>query len=110
MRVLILRVGSSFSLCETVVPLEDPIITETTSTLQEWGVLWKQLYVVSSSSTPAVGTKARKTTCILCGFCLYSPRGGWWGGDVKRIFLLPALPTRVANIWRYSLNVPRQLL
>uniref|UniRef100_A0A8C6PSX6 Dedicator of cytokinesis 3 n=1 Tax=Nothobranchius furzeri TaxID=105023 RepID=A0A8C6PSX6_NOTFU len=33
------------SLCETVVPLEDPIITETTSTLQEWGVLWKQLYV-----------------------------------------------------------------
>uniref|UniRef100_A0A8C7S5S2 Dedicator of cytokinesis 3 n=1 Tax=Oncorhynchus mykiss TaxID=8022 RepID=A0A8C7S5S2_ONCMY len=29
----------------TVVPLEDPIITETTSTLQEWGVLWKQLYV-----------------------------------------------------------------
>uniref|UniRef100_A0A8C6WV65 Dedicator of cytokinesis 3 n=1 Tax=Neogobius melanostomus TaxID=47308 RepID=A0A8C6WV65_9GOBI len=33
------------TLCETVVPLEDPIITETTSTLQEWGVLWKQLYV-----------------------------------------------------------------
>uniref|UniRef100_A0AAR2LPT8 Dedicator of cytokinesis 3 n=1 Tax=Pygocentrus nattereri TaxID=42514 RepID=A0AAR2LPT8_PYGNA len=32
--------------CETVVPLEDPIITESTSTLQEWGVLWKQLYVV----------------------------------------------------------------
>ncbi|XP_028841844.1 dedicator of cytokinesis protein 3-like [Denticeps clupeoides] len=30
---------------ETVVPLEDPIITETTSTLQEWAVLWKQLYV-----------------------------------------------------------------
>lgn len=40
---------SSFRLCETVVPLEDPIITETTSTLQEWGVLWKQLYVVSST-------------------------------------------------------------
>lgn len=37
-------------LCETVVPLEDPIITETTSTLQEWGVLWKQLYVVSTVS------------------------------------------------------------
>uniref|UniRef100_M4AMW0 Dedicator of cytokinesis 3 n=1 Tax=Xiphophorus maculatus TaxID=8083 RepID=M4AMW0_XIPMA len=32
-------------LCETVVPLEDPIITETTATLQEWGILWKQLYV-----------------------------------------------------------------
>ncbi|KAJ8358997.1 hypothetical protein SKAU_G00155220, partial [Synaphobranchus kaupii] len=30
---------------ETVVPLEDPIITEVTSTLQEWAVLWKQLYV-----------------------------------------------------------------
>lgn len=47
---------SSFRLCETVVPLEDPIITETTSTLQEWGILWKQLYVVSSSSTKGVGT------------------------------------------------------
>lgn len=33
---------------ETVVPLEDPIITEVTSTLQEWSVLWKQLYVVST--------------------------------------------------------------
>lgn len=51
MRVLILCVFSFLSLCETVVPLEDPIITETTSTLQEWGVLWKQLYVVSSSSS-----------------------------------------------------------
>ncbi|KAJ8260317.1 hypothetical protein GJAV_G00179580 [Gymnothorax javanicus] len=30
---------------ETVAPLEDPIITEVTSTLQEWAVLWKQLYV-----------------------------------------------------------------
>ncbi|XP_064162033.1 dedicator of cytokinesis protein 3 isoform X4 [Anguilla rostrata] len=30
---------------ETVVPLEDPIITEVTCTLQEWAVLWKQLYV-----------------------------------------------------------------
>lgn len=40
-----------FRQCETVVPLEDPIITECTSTLQEWGVLWKQLYVVQSSMT-----------------------------------------------------------
>ncbi|KAK5873151.1 hypothetical protein PBY51_013790 [Eleginops maclovinus] len=32
---------------ETVVPLEDPIITEVTATLQEWALLWKQLYVVS---------------------------------------------------------------
>ncbi|XP_029991161.1 dedicator of cytokinesis protein 3 isoform X9 [Sphaeramia orbicularis] len=30
---------------ETVVPLEDPIVTEVTSTLQEWAILWKQLYV-----------------------------------------------------------------
>uniref|UniRef100_A0A8C9WB81 Dedicator of cytokinesis 3 n=1 Tax=Scleropages formosus TaxID=113540 RepID=A0A8C9WB81_SCLFO len=30
---------------ETVVPLEDPIVTEVTTTLQEWAVLWKQLYV-----------------------------------------------------------------
>lgn len=30
-----------------MVPLEDPIITEVTSTLQEWALLWKQLYVVS---------------------------------------------------------------
>uniref|UniRef100_A0A8C4SZG3 Dedicator of cytokinesis 3 n=1 Tax=Erpetoichthys calabaricus TaxID=27687 RepID=A0A8C4SZG3_ERPCA len=30
---------------ETVTPLEDPIVTEVTSTLQEWAVLWKQLYV-----------------------------------------------------------------
>lgn len=67
------------------MPLEDPIITETTSTLQEWGVLWKQLYVVSCSSTPAVGTNARNTTRILCGFCLRPPQG--WG-DVKRVFLL----------------------
>ncbi|KPP69819.1 dedicator of cytokinesis protein 3-like [Scleropages formosus] len=34
---------------ETVVPLEDPIVTEVTTTLQEWAVLWKQLYVVSTS-------------------------------------------------------------
>ncbi|KAM6981344.1 dedicator of cytokinesis protein 3 isoform 2-T2 [Aplochiton taeniatus] len=30
---------------ETVSPLEDPIVTEVTSTLQEWALLWKQLYV-----------------------------------------------------------------
>lgn len=34
---------------ETVVPLEDPIVTEVTSTLQEWALLWKQLYVVRST-------------------------------------------------------------
>ncbi|XP_071611709.1 dedicator of cytokinesis protein 3 isoform X5 [Heliangelus exortis] len=30
---------------ETVVPLEDSVVTEVTATLQEWSVLWKQLYV-----------------------------------------------------------------
>ncbi|XP_028908594.1 dedicator of cytokinesis protein 3 isoform X2 [Ornithorhynchus anatinus] len=30
---------------ETIVPLEDSIVTEVTSTLQEWATLWKQLYV-----------------------------------------------------------------
>ncbi|KAM9859694.1 dedicator of cytokinesis protein 3-like isoform 2-T2 [Aulostomus maculatus] len=30
---------------ETVVPLEDSVVTEVTSTLQEWALLWKQLYV-----------------------------------------------------------------
>ncbi|XP_028855233.1 dedicator of cytokinesis protein 3 isoform X4 [Denticeps clupeoides] len=30
---------------ETAVPLEDPIVMEVTSTLQEWAVLWKQLFV-----------------------------------------------------------------
>ncbi|XP_059505489.1 dedicator of cytokinesis protein 3 isoform X3 [Stegostoma tigrinum] len=30
---------------ETVVPVEDPIVTEVTATLQEWIMLWKQLYV-----------------------------------------------------------------
>ncbi|XP_030633164.1 dedicator of cytokinesis protein 4b [Chanos chanos] len=30
---------------ETVVPTEDSVITEMTSTLRDWGALWKQLYV-----------------------------------------------------------------
>ncbi|XP_068598199.1 dedicator of cytokinesis protein 3 [Brachionichthys hirsutus] len=30
---------------EAVVPLEDAVVTEVTSTLQEWAGLWKQLYV-----------------------------------------------------------------
>ncbi|XP_075430307.1 dedicator of cytokinesis protein 3 isoform X1 [Ascaphus truei] len=30
---------------ETVAPAEDPVVTEVTSTLQEWASLWKQLYV-----------------------------------------------------------------
>ncbi|KAA0720700.1 Dedicator of cytokinesis protein 4 [Triplophysa tibetana] len=30
---------------ETVVPTEDSVITEMTSTLRDWGAMWKQLYV-----------------------------------------------------------------
>ncbi|XP_048123595.1 dedicator of cytokinesis protein 4b isoform X1 [Alosa alosa] len=30
---------------ETVIPTEDSVITEMTSTLREWGSMWKQLYV-----------------------------------------------------------------
>lgn len=99
--MLILCVFSSFRLCETVVPLEDPIITETTSTLQEWGILWKQLYVVSSSSTR--GENNLRPILFLSA----SSSGVDWGGGG---FLLPALQARVANIWRYSPNIPRQLL
>uniref|UniRef100_A0AAR2JSH2 Dedicator of cytokinesis 3 n=1 Tax=Pygocentrus nattereri TaxID=42514 RepID=A0AAR2JSH2_PYGNA len=42
---LSLSVCVSYRQYETAVPLEDPVITEVTSTLQEWAVLWKQLYV-----------------------------------------------------------------
>lgn len=56
---------SSFRLCETVVPLEDPIITETTSTLQEWGVLWKQLYVVSSTISQHISLILNKKTTTI---------------------------------------------
>lgn len=42
---------------ETVVPLEDPIVTEVTSTLQEWASLWKQLYVVSSAEHPCASCR-----------------------------------------------------
>ncbi|XP_035282476.1 dedicator of cytokinesis protein 4-like isoform X1 [Anguilla anguilla] len=32
---------------ETVIPTEDSVITEMTSTLRDWGTMWKQLYVKS---------------------------------------------------------------
>lgn len=31
---------------EMVIPTEDSVITEMTSTLRDWGTMWKQLYVV----------------------------------------------------------------
>uniref|UniRef100_A0A8C5H8S7 Dedicator of cytokinesis 4b n=1 Tax=Gouania willdenowi TaxID=441366 RepID=A0A8C5H8S7_GOUWI len=30
---------------ETIIPVEDSVITEMTSTLRDWGAMWKQLYV-----------------------------------------------------------------
>lgn len=36
---------------ETVIPVEDSVITEMTSTLRDWGAMWKQLYVVSITHT-----------------------------------------------------------
>uniref|UniRef100_A0A3Q3KGC2 Dedicator of cytokinesis N-terminal domain-containing protein n=1 Tax=Monopterus albus TaxID=43700 RepID=A0A3Q3KGC2_MONAL len=33
------------NVAKTAVPLEDPVVTEVTSMLQEWASLWKQLYV-----------------------------------------------------------------
>lgn len=38
---------SSLRQFETVIPVEDSVITEMTSTLRDWGAMWKQLYVVS---------------------------------------------------------------
>ncbi|XP_010894805.2 dedicator of cytokinesis protein 4b isoform X3 [Esox lucius] len=34
---------------ETVIPMEDSVITEMTSTLRDWGAMWKRLYVVKSA-------------------------------------------------------------
>lgn len=33
---------------EMVIPTEDSVITEMTSTLRDWGTMWKQLYVAST--------------------------------------------------------------
>lgn len=37
---------------ETVIPVEDSVITEMTSTLRDWGAMWKQLYVVWLHTQP----------------------------------------------------------
>lgn len=34
---------------EIIIPAEDSVITEMTSTLRDWGTMWKQLYVVNKS-------------------------------------------------------------
>lgn len=78
----------SSSLCETVVPLEDPIITETTSTLQEWGVLWKQLYVVSSSRA----MQDKQAASFVVWVCV-----------------LPPALRKVVTLRRYGPGVPGQL-
>lgn len=38
---------------ETVIPMEDSVVTEMTVTLRDWGVMWKQLYVVSGAELQA---------------------------------------------------------
>lgn len=42
-----------------VIPTEDSVITEMTSTLRDWGTLWKQLYVVGGSPRPGDGFQRR---------------------------------------------------
>lgn len=44
---------------EMVIPTEDSVITEMTSTLRDWGTLWKQLYVVGGSPRPGDGFQRR---------------------------------------------------
>lgn len=44
---------------ETVIPVEDSVITEMTSTLRDWGAMWKQLYVVR------LHTHTHTVTCTL---------------------------------------------
>lgn len=34
---------------ETVIPNELPLIQEVTTTLREWSIIWRQLYVVSTN-------------------------------------------------------------
>lgn len=50
-----------------VVPTEDSVITEMTSTLRDWGAMWKQLYVVNMS----VNTAVRPQTDVGCVHKLY---------------------------------------
>lgn len=40
---------------ESVVPAEMPTVQEITTTLREWGTIWKQLYVVRGEGLGAGG-------------------------------------------------------
>lgn len=40
--------SARFRQFEMVIPTEDSVITEMTSTLRDWGTMWKQLYVAST--------------------------------------------------------------
>uniref|UniRef100_A0A673YTP0 Dedicator of cytokinesis 4b n=1 Tax=Salmo trutta TaxID=8032 RepID=A0A673YTP0_SALTR len=40
-----LEIGDTVQQFETVIPTEDSVITEMTSTLRDWGAMWKRLYV-----------------------------------------------------------------
>lgn len=59
---------------ETVVPLEDPVVTEVTATLQDWALLWKQLYVVRARGCVRACTCAhtyKQINPIYIYICLY---------------------------------------
>lgn len=64
-----------FRNAENVIPAEIPLVQEVTSTLWEWGNIWKQLYVVSYSSFLAgkfYDCPGRSFSCIKCHVSRFS--------------------------------------
>lgn len=52
---------------ETVIPGELPLVQELTSTLREWAVIWRKLYVVSFPLGLRVGDIIPgASACLLC--------------------------------------------
>jgi len=49
---------------ETVIPTEDSVITEMTSTLRDWGAMWKRLYVVNTHTHAHTALQLREDTRI----------------------------------------------
>lgn len=53
---------------ETVIPGELPLVQELTSTLREWAVIWRKLYVVSFPlGLRAGGVIPGLSACLFCG-------------------------------------------
>ncbi|KAK2534276.1 hypothetical protein Q9233_004120 [Columba guinea] len=61
---------------ETIVPLEDSVVTEVTATLQEWAVLWKQLYVTVNLKPEEVNRGAQMDGAEL-GLGFYNWYSDW---------------------------------